>query len=38
MSELPEVEITKRGFIPSIISQKVNRVILHRENLRWAYT
>ncbi|ABL02109.1 DNA-(apurinic or apyrimidinic site) lyase [Candidatus Ruthia magnifica str. Cm (Calyptogena magnifica)] len=36
MPELPEVEITKRGLVPLIINQEVSRVILHRENLRWA--
>ncbi|MBW5290023.1 MAG: Formamidopyrimidine-DNA glycosylase [Candidatus Ruthia sp. Asou_11_S2] len=36
MPELPEVETTKRGLMPLIVNQKVSRVILHRENLRWA--
>ena len=36
MPELPEVETTKRGLVPLIVNQKVSRVLLHRENLRWV--
>jgi formamidopyrimidine-DNA glycosylase len=35
MPELPEVETTMRGLVPLIVNQVVERVILHRENLRW---
>ncbi len=35
MPELPEVETTKRGLEPLIVNQTVERVLLHRDNLRW---
>ena len=35
MPELPEVETTKRGLESLIVNKIVNRVILHRDNLRW---
>ena len=35
MPELPEVETTKRGLDPLIVSQVVERAILYRDNLRW---
>ena len=35
MPELPEVETTKRGLEPLIINQRVERVVLNRDNLRW---
>ncbi|MDC9714860.1 MAG: bifunctional DNA-formamidopyrimidine glycosylase/DNA-(apurinic or apyrimidinic site) lyase [Gammaproteobacteria bacterium] len=35
MPELPEVETTKLGLEPLIINQIVERVMLHRDNLRW---
>jgi formamidopyrimidine-DNA glycosylase len=35
MPELPEVETTKRGLEPLIVSQVVERAILYRDNLRW---
>lgn len=35
MPELPEVETTKRGLTPLIINQRVSRVVLNRDNLRW---
>ena len=35
MPELPEVETTKRGLEPLIVSQVVERAILYRANLRW---
>ncbi|BAF61439.1 bifunctional DNA-formamidopyrimidine glycosylase/DNA-(apurinic or apyrimidinic site) lyase [Candidatus Vesicomyidisocius calyptogenae] len=36
MPELPEIETIKRGLTSLIINQKVNKAILHRENLRWV--
>ncbi len=35
MPELPEVETTKRGLQPLIVSQVVERAKLYRDNLRW---
>lgn len=35
MPELPEVETTKRGLTPLIVNQRVSRVVLNRDNLRW---
>ncbi|SMN11402.1 Formamidopyrimidine-DNA glycosylase [uncultured Candidatus Thioglobus sp.] len=35
MPELPEVETTKLGLEPLIVKQTVERVQLHRANLRW---
>ena len=35
MPELPEVETTKRGLEPLIVSQVVERATLYRDNLRW---
>ena len=35
MPELPEVETTKRGLKPLIVNRTIERVLLHRDNLRW---
>ena len=35
MPELPEVETTKRGLEPLIVSQIITQVTLYRHNLRW---
>lgn len=35
MPELPEVETTRRGIEPFVLKQKVQKVILRRDTLRW---
>lgn len=35
MPELPEVETTRRGILPYILDQKVQRVVVRQPQLRW---
>lgn len=38
MPELPEVETTRRGIAPHILSKKVSRVTIRQPSLRWPVT
>ena len=35
MPELPEVETTRRGLLPTVVNQEIVRVIVRDRRLRW---
>ena len=37
MPELPEVEVTRLGVTPFLVGQKITKLILRREGLRWPF-